>query len=276
MFDFAETVDSLDTVPEQYRAGYAQNAEGKFSLKPEFKAFAEAIRGNSSALTTAKKDLQKANGESAQRRQVIKSYEDFLTASGVEFSEQKPALDALKDHIDQLSAAAKNGSELKINLDRIKADFQKQTDAIKAEKDGEVKKMHGSLVRYLVGDAATAALANEKGSIELLKPHVMSRVKVVQEGDEFVARVVDNEGSLRLGTTGQPMTVAELVKEMKTQPAFAPAFASEARGGSGAPQQQQQRQVQRQVQAPASSVSKIAAGLAKGQFEGRGGQRGMQ
>lgn len=270
MFEFGDVVDAIESVPEEYRTGYEKNAEGKFAVKAEFKPFVVAIRGNATALAGTKKDLTKAHGESAQRRQAIKAFEDLLTASGVTVEEGKSSVDALKAHLDALALSAKNGGELKINLEAIKADFKKQTDAIKTESDTKVGKMQGSLERYLVGDAAKGAISDAKGSIDLLMPHVRSQVKVVAEGEDYVVRVVDGEGNLRLGTTGSPMSIKELIGEMKTKPTYARAFESDTKGGSGTQVQTKSATPMARTGGELTSTGKIAAGLAKGRFESGG------
>jgi hypothetical protein len=268
-FDFPEVVDNLDSTPEEYRVAYDKGADGKFALKDAFKPFVGAAKGNHAALLSTKKDLQKAQGESAQRRQVIKAFEDFAAASGITFDEKTPLLDALKTHLDTLQASAKNGTELKVNLDRIKADYQKQTDAVKAEADTKVGKMRGSLERHMVGDAAKGALAKAKGSIELLLPIVRSQTKVVEEGDEYVARVVDSDGNIRIDPrTGSPMTIDGLVSEMKGNTAYARAFESETKSGTGAPSHTAQRTTTTTTTtAQPTSLDRIKSGLAKGTAE---------
>lgn len=265
---FNEIVDTLDTVPEEYRPAYAQNGEGKFALKPEFKPFTTAITGLNTTLETTSNHLKNANKEAADRRGVIKAFEDLLVASGVSVEDGKPATDALRAHLDDLTAKAKNGGELKVNMEAIRKDFEKKNKELQDLADGKISKMSASLEKYLVGQQANAALAKAKGSVDLLLPIVRGSVKVVQEGDEYVVRVVDKEGNIRTDGKGGFLDIEGLVTEMKTQTAYARAFESEASGGSGV--RTQTKQVQTRVVTDRDKMTpnqKIAAGLAKGQVE---------
>ena len=265
MTKFADTVDTLDSVAAEYRPAYAQGSDGKFALKPEFKPFATAITGLNTTLEQTSSHLTKANKESADRRGVIKAFEDLLASSGVTVEEGKSHTDALKAHLDELQAKAKNGGELKINLEAIKKDFEKRNNELQVAADGKVSKMSSSLNKYLIGQEATRALAAEKGSTELLLPIIRDQVKVVQENDEYVVRVVDKDGNVRTDGKGGMLTVEGLVAEMKTQPNLARAFESVAAGGSGARANTKQTSTHIVVDKDKMTpVQKIAAGLAKG------------
>lgn len=264
-FNFADAVENLDGVPEEYRIAYAQGQDGKFAVKDEMKPIWNSLKSNVTNLGNVRKDLQRANGESAQRRQVIKAFEDLLTEKGISVVEGKQLTETLGEHLDQLAASAKNGAELKINFDTIKRDFEKQKNAIKDEADVRVTKMSKTLQRHLIDKEAAAALAKSKGSVELMTPIIKNRVKVVEEGDDYVVRVIDADGaSIRFDPkTGGPMTIDGLVAELKGSPEYARAFESETKGGSGTPPAKPAPQAVRQQAGEKTSTQKIAAGLAK-------------
>lgn len=267
-WNFEDTVDSLDGVPEEYRPGYTAGQDGKFTWKPEFKPFAAAITGNIGVTNKVRADLKKSNDESAARRLAIKAYEDLISASGLTVEEGKSAVEVLKAHIDDLQAKAKNGGELKVNLDALRKDFEKQTKAIREESEGKVTKMTRTLEKHLIGDVSKSALAKFEGNSTLLMPAIRDRVKVVPEGDDYVVRVVDGEGNYRLDTKGGYMTIESLVQELKANPDYAQAFKSTANGGSGARQQTKQTTVSTTpTRDKMSATDKIKAGLGKGQFE---------
>lgn len=100
----------------------------------------------------------------------------------------------------------------------------------------EVKTLMSSLEETLVISAATAAIAGEKGSVPLLLPHVKSSVKMRKtEQGKFVAEVVDHTGNPRVGdASGNPMTIAQLVSEMKSSDVYSRAFEPSGASGSGA------------------------------------------
>ncbi len=104
-------------------------------------------------------------------------------------------------------------------------------------KEREVgKKYLTAMERYMIDAAAATELAKHSDSPKLLLPHIKSRMKVIEQDGEFHARIVDDSGNVRIGK-GQgsaPMTLSELVEEMKQDKEFAPAFRGTGSSGGGA------------------------------------------
>jgi hypothetical protein len=103
-------------------------------------------------------------------------------------------------------------------------------------RDDRIGKLTSALERRLVDAEATTAIAEAKGAPILLLPHVRSQIKVVEEDGEFIAKVVDGQGNPRIGdAAGKPMSIPQLVDEMKKSDQYARAFDASGAGGSGAP-----------------------------------------
>ena len=101
-----------------------------------------------------------------------------------------------------------------------------------AQKDREAA--YSQLRNSLVTEAATKALQAAGGSIELLLPHVSRHVHMEREGETFVAKVVDENGVQRVGDgNGNPMTIPQLVEELKGKETFQAAFVGTGNSGSG-------------------------------------------
>lgn len=101
---------------------------------------------------------------------------------------------------------------------------------------GERGKMRGALESYLIDKEALSELAKVSDSPKLLLPHIRSRMKVVEQDGVYHARIVDENGQVRIGK-GQgssPMQLSELVEEMKADKEFAPAFRGTGSSGGGA------------------------------------------
>lgn len=101
---------------------------------------------------------------------------------------------------------------------------------------GVSSRYRGSLEEYLIDAEAMRELAQHSDSPGLLLPHVKSRMKVVEQDGRFTARIVDDHGNVRIGK-GQgsaPMTLSELMDEMKQDKTFAPAFRGSGSSGGGA------------------------------------------
>jgi len=100
---------------------------------------------------------------------------------------------------------------------------------------GKHKVLHGQLEKLLVTNAVTKALQDAGGNIGLLEPHVANRVRMRQSGDQLIAEVVDpTTGIARVGDgMGNPMTIPQLVEELRSDKTFAGAFAGTGSTGTG-------------------------------------------
>lgn len=238
-FDFEKhaVVESMDTVPEKYKALYTPIEDGddagKFTVGEAFKGIVGDYTGTAKALGLSRNDKTKASDESAKRRIALKGYEDIMEALGIE--EDSRTAEGLKAYVDEIADQAKNGKELKINIDKIREEMSKK-HAIELEgKDAEISKRDTALSKHLISNVATLALAEAKGSVDLLLPHVKDNTKVVvAESGEYEVRVLDSAGEVRFNGAGNPLTVGELVTSMKADEKFARAFESETPGGGGA------------------------------------------
>lgn len=220
--DFSKPVDSLDAVPEQFRGIFSQGQDGKYVVPDTFKGVAASITGLNTALKAAR--LEAKN----------KAPVDLSALA--EFGDSPEAiLEGINKKITEVGGAKA-------------ADFNKQLDAARQAEatkhagllDGEKKRsqaLQTQLYGLLVENAATSAVAELKGVPELLLPFIKQQVKVGEKDGEFIVQVIDSQGDQRYsGTTGQPMSIKELVAEMKGQEKFGRLFESEQqanRGGGG-------------------------------------------
>lgn len=265
-------VENLDGVPEQYRPLYTDGTgehAGKKVLNPIVVPLATAYEGVNSSFGEERNKVKNLNTENAQRRQAVQAFSDLAQGLGVTVEGDTPLHEALKAFVDDLQGKVRGGQEAKINLDKVNAEWTRKMGAAVDGEKANTTKMRTALDRYLVGQAAVEALAKAGAtSTNLLLPHVRSQVKVVPDGEDFVVRVVDGAGDIRMNGAGQPMSIADLVASMKSNAEFAPAFKSDAGGGSGKPAQQQQQQQRKAADAPKTSTEKIEAGLAARQKAG--------
>jgi hypothetical protein len=273
-FDFAEngTVETLDNVPEKYHGLYGE-VDGKFVVTDGAKGLVADYIGTAKTLAGLRVDKKKVTDENATRRITSKAVEDLAQSFGLEIGEDGVAT-VLQAFVEDLQGQVKGGKEIKINLDKVNSDWEKRFAELGAAKDAELTEMRGALSKHLISDAASRALAAEKGSIDLLLPHVLSQCKVVRNDDgSYSVTVLDDQGDSRFDGSGGLMGVSGLVTEMKTKDAFARAFESEQAPGAGTrpgslnrsntTPQNQQREL--------SPTEKIRVGLQKKQYnDGRG------
>ena len=121
---------------------------------------------------------------------------------------------------DKLKAQmnSKHGDELKA--------LQAKLDA----KDGELKSVITLSDSRLIKTEATAAIAAAKGVPELLLPHVQQFLRIDEKGNVVV---VDAQGGPRVNGKGDPLTINDLVNELKASDLFGRAFEGSGNSGSG-------------------------------------------
>ena len=205
------TVDTLDSVDEAVRGLYVEK-DGKFTLNVE----------GVEDVSSLKNSLRDANREAENRRKQLDGWKklgkspDEITA----LIEAQAAADA-----DKLSKAGE--------WDKLRQQMNdKHADDLK-KKDETIGQMRARLEKELVDAQAVIAIAAAKGSTGLLLPHVKSHVKV---DDNYQVIVVDAKGDPRVNGKGEPLTIADLVTEMRGTEAYGRAFEGTGQSGSGATQ----------------------------------------
>lgn len=261
MFEFEDTYDSVDSIPEEYRGLYGESDNG-FTLNDGARGIVSAYRGTAEALATERSKLKNVNAESAGRRADLKRFDELATSLGLELGEDGAAA-AISAHIDELSGQVKNGSEIKVNMEKIKADAERRIQEATAASDDKLARMQNSLSTYLVDREAQAAIVAERGASELLLPLVKQFCKVVEDEGSYAVRIVDDNGDVRSDGKGGFMGVAQFVSEMKTNKSYARAFESEAPAGTGSNPGNSRKPVNTNTASEnKSAVDKIRAGLA--------------
>jgi len=279
-FDFEAngTVEDINAVPEKYRGLYAvgtDDNEGKHVLSGAAQGLVADYLGVSKTLAGVRVDKKKVGDENATRRLATKAVDDYAASIGLDVGDDGVVI-ALKTFVDDLQGQVKGGKEIKINLEKVQAEADKRVATVTETKDAEITDMRGALHKHLISDAASRALAEHKGSMELLLPHVERACKVVRhpETGSYTVTVLDAEGASRFDSAGALMGVAGLVAEMKTEAKYERAFDSEAKPGTGAKPGSMNRPVMKNVDPnrELSPIEKIKIGLAKGQAkDGRAG-----
>lgn len=250
-FDFSP-VESLDKVPEKFRVLYGQQAgeDGKFSVTDNFRPIADSINGFNGTTKTLRQQLKEKNVDLSP----LVEYGDNPADIAAKFKEALDAAGANKNQdVTKAVEAAKQG---------LIAGHTKELEKHNARNQALQTQLYGLMVE----NAATAAVAELKGIPELLMPFIKNQVKVVEEDGQFKVQVIGTDGEVRYGTTGSPMSIKELVTEMKGIEKYGRLFESEQqpnRGGGGFQPGGGRRPTSgQQPAAEKSSVDKINAGLA--------------
>lgn len=243
-------------VPEQFRSAYVDGPDGKKVLNPAVKGLTDAITGLNGALRSERSTTRTLKGQ----KDVGAAVQEALNEFGI------TDLETAKTKIKELTESVAANS--KVDPAKIRAEIEKAFDTERQGFTTKLGKMQGTLERYLVDSASTGALAEARGNVKLLLPIIKSQVKVVEDGEDYVVRVLDADGNYRGNGMGGFMSVADLVKELKSSKDYGVAFESQTPAGGGKPngqptsRQTQQRHVQQQQRENMSATDKIAAGLA--------------
>ena len=197
MFYFPNDVTDLNEVPEAYRGLYQPGEEG-FTLDPHL-----AEKLDVSGLLSA---LEKERGNAQSFEKELKAWQALGPDPETAWAEKQKSLTA---------------------------EFTEQFDAILAEKEEEIARLKDLNADFLITTRATEALLKAGGSVELLMPHLRAAITLVEEEGAPVLRIIDSDGSLREKSEGEPMTVEDLVAELRSSPVFARAFNPTGSKGSG-------------------------------------------
>lgn len=213
------------------------------------------------------KDLTEVDESLREHYKPVKDGEGFVLdvtpVDGLELSDTKKlrqALEVERGHANSAQGKLKtfdgiNPTEAKEAIAKVKdmGDWdpdKKIQEGIAAREKQMVKKheeekkgledqnkgLMQQLTDNIIKATATAAIAAAKGSVGLLLPHVMKQTRMRKnDGGTLIAEVVDGDGNQRVGdSSGTPMTIPQLVDEMKQNDDFARAFEATGASGSGA------------------------------------------
>lgn len=218
-----QVFEKKEDAPEWLRPSLLEDG-GKFVFEAE----------TSAEVAGLKRTLEDRKLKHAELADMLKRFEgiDPERARQLEQEAEKAQREGLKAKGDWETREKQLTDRLAADLAAREKKFQADLESATARE----QKLRASIDRYLIQAEATAALAQHGGIPELLLPHVIGQIKVLEEGDQFVARVVDKDGTPRIADVkGTPFSIANLVAEMRENPIFAPAFKASRAGGSGAP-----------------------------------------
>jgi len=266
MWDFIAnaTVDDIESVPEENRSYYAEDkTAGKFVLKADVLPLAQALTTTQKNLAKANKTRTEDNKKDATRRTIIDGVKSTLAELGVEFEDDDITKlpEVVKVKFTELVESGKNGKENKVEIAKVRTAMETEKTKLVTAHAAEKAALMKSIEKLTIDNAAVAELA-AAGTIEsgpeLLLPKIRSSVKVVlnDEGD-YVARVIDADGTAKINSTGTEMTVKELIGDLKVK--YPHMFKSTEKGGGGSKTNTNTQTVKKDD--TKSSVDKIAAGI---------------
>ena len=216
----AKTVDSLDSVDEQYRELYTETDDG-FVLDVE--GGFEDVGGLRSAL-----DAERAARAKAEKR----------ARKASEMLPEGFDPDRYKELLDAEERRATEQAEKKGEWDKLKSQLQEQHTTQLGEKDGVINEQAEEIRGLLVDAAAASLLAQDgtKGSPTLLLPIIRQRTQVQRSEDgKRRVLVLDAEGERMLSPKGDgtDATLKDLLLQLKDDPEYSRAFDGTGAAGGG-------------------------------------------
>jgi len=206
-------VDSLDGIDEAFHSLYKKKGKG----------FILDVEGTEEAYASG---LKKNRDEILAKLQ--KSQDKQRAFDGLDPEKYTKLLEAEAQTAKDKATAAGDFKALETQLkERHATDQAKLADRITL--------LTGALTTEMIENKGRAALDTHKGSATLLLPHIMKKVRQIEEDGKCRTQVLTTEGSPRIpGEDGKPFSIDSLVGEMKEDKLFAAAFAGSGASGSGA------------------------------------------
>jgi hypothetical protein len=215
-------VDDVTSLPETQRSLYVER-DGKHFLDVEG-VDGYSLEDVSGLKTTFGKEM-------AKRKQFETELKRFKDIDPDKAREALATLESLGD-LDQIKDVDKVVAErFKIRERQLREQYDPQL----ADRDGKINRLTKNIEGLLIDAAASQALAEAKGSVELLLPHVQRNTRVREtENGGHVVEVIDKDGNARIANSkGDLMTIKDLVQEMRKSEAFGRAFDGSGQSGGG-------------------------------------------
>lgn len=226
-------LENLDSVDEGVKPFYTQR-DGKFVLDVEASDGFELA--NVGTLQSALSSERSIRGNVEKELQKFGSSWDAKEKKWVHTIDPTKAKQALEKYDEFMSFDPTKEAD-KI----VEAKVNAAKEGLIAQYTGEITSrdernalLTSTVEELLVTQTARADILAAKGEPELLLPHIAKMTRVSEKDGRFFVEVIDKDGNVRIGDTkGNPMTIAQLVEEMRGSDVFGRAFEGEGTSGTG-------------------------------------------
>ena len=216
-----KVVQSLEEVAEKFRSLYEELEGGGFGLTSELEVEGLVSAASVEGLVKNKEEIL------AELKKLKTTYKDVDP-------EKYAAL--LKENEEKERERQKLAGDFDTRDKQLTEKHARELAALNEKIGGLTVSLNQQLVDNAAREALVAAKAKAKGGISLLMPHIKTSTRVEEIDGRHVVRVMGPDGHARLSTkTGvtEPMTIAELVAEMRDNDEFSGCFEAENRTGGG-------------------------------------------
>lgn len=225
-------LDSVEGLNDAIKSEYTEK-DGKFYLS------VDAVDGYAlEDVTGLKNTLSLVNGNFANAEKELKKFGsswDKEKKSFVHTNDPAKIKNALAK-FDEFSSFDPTKEADKLAEAKVEA-IKSQLLETHAQEVGGLQERNtlltSTVADLLIKQQATSVLAEQKGDAELLMPHIERMTRVTEKDGKFSVEVVGTDGNVRFNGKGEPMTIGQLVEEMKKSSSFGKAFEGDGTGGSG-------------------------------------------
>ncbi len=202
------TVDSLDGIDDAIKPLYVEDG-GKFKLSVEGIEDTTALKGA----------LQKERKAREDRDKQAKVWERIGKTP-----------DEISELLEAQQQREQTEAERKGEWDKLRAQMNDKHQTELKNKDETIGQMRKRLEAELVDAKAVSAIASADGNPRLLLNVVKGFVKV---DDGFNVVVVDSKGDPRVNAKGEPLSISDLITELRSDSDYGQAFKGSGQSGGG-------------------------------------------
>lgn len=225
-FKFPATMDSLDSVPDEFKSLYVPTDDEKFQLVDDLKA----VISQGGALTAAV-DTERKRAQGLEKQ--LKAWKAIGETPEAVQAKLQEADEKHATEVADLRKLIDENGDASSKFEKLKQDMEKNHAKLIADKDAELEEMQDALEKHLIEAAAISAINEEKGRVKPLLPTITSKLKLQKENGDYVVRVVDSDGDPRGDGKGGYLDIKGLVAELKEDQDYAPLFEASGITGSG-------------------------------------------
>lgn len=226
-------LDKLDGVNDALKGEYTEK-DGKFylSVEPVDGYELDDVSGLKNSLASERTINEKTSKElgkfgstwDKEKKTWVHTLDPVKAREAVSKYDEFMAIDPAKE-ADKIVAA---------KVESTKQQLTAQHNTEMETKNGRIGKLEGAVSKVLRTQVARAEIIAAKGVPELLLPHIERFTRIKETDDDFEVEVIDDKGNVRIGDAkGNPMTVAQLIGEMRKSDVFGRAFEGDGKGGTG-------------------------------------------
>lgn len=175
--------------------------------------------------------LKTALGKERTTREKLER--DVVKFKDLDPDKARSALTELEE-LKKLDPASEADKIANTKFEAAKSQLLERHTSEVASRDERIGHLSKTVEALLIDNAATAAIADAKGSVDLLLPHVRAHTHVREVDGKFVVEVVDKDGNAKIADSkGTPMDIKGLVAEMRQSETFGRAFEGSGNSGTG-------------------------------------------